>query len=136
MPVTVEANIVLPMKFSEMAERSSGMLARNVTPWLMSPTGGGAACDAVPLRGRTSAAATRTVRSRPMETGSTSAHGSLLHRDAQVPALPERHARVHERWDLLGHLDALGQDGRPDLGGEGHERPHDRLLALAVVDVA
>src|SRR6476646_441824 len=43
MPVTVEANIVVPMKLMEMADRSSGMLARNVTLELIAPAGGAAA---------------------------------------------------------------------------------------------
>src|SRR4051795_5616364 len=47
MPVTVDANIVEPMKLMEMADASSGMLARNVTLGLIAPAGGGAAATCV-----------------------------------------------------------------------------------------
>src|SRR5690349_5821346 len=50
------------MKLRLIAVRSSGMLARNVTPRLISPAGG-AACDAGADSGTASSAATARVRS-------------------------------------------------------------------------
>ncbi len=53
---------------------------------------------------------------------------------AEQPALPEVDARVAQQRELLGPLDALGDDPRPDLAGEGDGGPQHGLAARVAVD--
>src|SRR3954471_10467668 len=97
MPVTVDAYIVLSRKSIEMADASSGRLARNCTPGLIAPAGGATGAAVVAAapgrtdRGSTTAhAAVRRRRSTPHPSPYA---GPLLlgnkHGYAEVPALPE-----------------------------------------------
>src|SRR4051812_10743693 len=107
MPVTVDANIVLPRKSMEMALARLGMLARNCTPELMAPAGGArgvAGVEAAPGstdRGSTTAQA--AVRRRRSTGGSSPYDAPLLlglghqNRYAEVPALPEVYADLPQR---------------------------------------
>src|SRR4051794_35411810 len=127
MPVTVDANIVVPRKSIEMALASSGMLARNCTPWLIAPAGGAGGAAGVAAapgstdRGSTTAHAAVRRRRSTRETSPYDERLLLAHqnRNTQMPALAEPDADAAQGVELLLRLDALGEDGRTDLGGEG-----------------
>src|SRR3954470_14112831 len=120
--MTVDANIVSPMKLMEMADASSGRLIRNCTPGLMAPAGGpGGAVVVAAEPGRTdrgSTTAQAAVRRRRSTPHASPYAGRLLlghqHGYAEVPALPELYADLAERVELRLGLDALGEHGGAD----------------------
>jgi hypothetical protein len=142
MPVTVEANIVSPMKFSEIAVFSSGRFARKVMPGLMSPggrLGQRRAAEAVDSgqqqqrsrrawRAATSGARAGIRRRRPAPAQLT------IVGHPEVPALARAASpRSRSASSCSSVSMPLGQHDAADLAGEGEQRGDEPSLALVVV---